>query len=187
MPSRTTKELTLVTDRRASEGAEKQLRQSLRRIAGKPTQIKMSHASGQPVGGAHYLEAENVWFCLEDEENRYWNPGGTGRPTKDAVYNIEIEINPPHSGRNPQIQGAFASMDGAVHLVHRGRVGGRFVGATRNAFWRHAGLSPTTMRDGTAETPVILVCRIDGVGLPASLGRFIRGAASFKSFLRETK
>lgn len=180
--------LTLIDTVAGIDAAHQELLSSLARLATGPHRITVTHPQGTSAADAWYFDEENVWICLHRDERHFWNPCGTGFPTPEGKHNIAIEVNPPFEGRNAQVQGAFARRsDGEVVLVHRGRVGGNFVGATREALWGHARFSPVELANGPTRTPVVVVGRVSGAGLGGDLGRFVRGVVAFKDHLRAVR
>ena len=65
-----------------------------------------------------------------------------------------MEVNPPHSGTDGRIAGAFArSAGGNIHLCHNGRIGGGRPGVGKRAFFAHyrGDLAQMSHRDGLVD------------------------------------
>ncbi|MGO8735591.1 MAG: hypothetical protein ACLQVM_22660 [Terriglobia bacterium] len=67
--------------------------------------------------------------------NRYWNAFGIGLRASNSIC---CEINFPIEGKNEQIAGALAKDEqGAVWVLHRGKIGGGKKGVSKALFEKH--------------------------------------------------
>ena len=122
-----------------------------------------------------------VWGAFEalPALGRYWNPFGTSDPSGGGGLSSTCEVNPPLTGVNRQVAGAFGVDVDSEHrlLLHRGRIGGGRSGVSQELFWRNAELPAVTTDDGQK---FVIVADLDADDVPAQVARFVHEVSRIK-------
>lgn len=129
------------------------------------TTEKKQHIIGFPGGSAeatvYYMGSLDFWMTLKPISNRYWNCGGLGYPFGSTAPAPHVEINPPLSGIDRRIAGAFLEDDDGVrYIAHNGKVGGGAKGVSKTAFLKHYPATSMVL-SGDMEIPMYVVGRLD--------------------------
>jgi hypothetical protein len=116
------------------------------------------------------------------QPNRWWNVFGIKEPVSLQPLHIDCEINPPTSGINRNIAGAFAEGDNnRVYVVHRGnRWGGGKVGITKKLFWDNYSGRSELAHDKKGITRVAVVAELGNPKLPSDIADFVHWVANLK-------
>ncbi len=127
-----------------------------------------------------------MWSLLDpgDDLNRFWCCFGIEDPAARKDLNIAVEVNPPHSGTDGRIAGAFAwSPAGSIHLCHNGRIGGGRRGVGKAAFFNHyrGELTSLAHRDRLAD--VVDLGPIDSPDLASRLAWFAAEVVRVKALI----
>ncbi len=137
---------------------------------------------GTAEGNTLYWHPQlHVWGAFEvlPDRGRYWNPFGTSDPDGGGELSITCEVNPPPSGINRQVAGAFGVDVDTEHrlLLHRGRIGGGRSGVSRELFWSNTDLPAVTTDD---DQKFVVVADLDADDVPAQVARFVHEVARIK-------
>jgi len=155
------------------------------------TTQKQSQLVGFPGGTQeatiHYVQSLDFWMTFKLIENRYWNCGGLGYPFKGGSPAPSVEINPPLSGIDRRMAGAFLEdEDGVVYVAHNGKIGGGTKGVSKTNFlakyrdW-------SWVLSGDRKMPMYVIGRLDDPRLPRKLRDFTRRSADFRSEIKAGK
>lgn len=152
------------------------------------TTEKKQHIIGFPGGSAeatvYYMGSLDFWMTLKPISNRYWNCGGLGYPFGSTAPAPHVEINPPLSGIDRRIAGAFLEDDDGVrYIAHNGKVGGGAKGVSKTAFLKHYPATSMVL-SGDMEIPMYVVGRLDHPRLPQKLRDFTRISAEFRKAVK---
>lgn len=143
-------------------------------------QIKLGYQGGGKDVDVHFIRPLNFWVGFADSGNRYWNALGIGNPFSKGST-IIAEINPPKSGINRRISGAFIEDGkGQVYLAHRGKIGGGRKGIGKKAFmsWYQGAID--LVKDGTQYNEMIIIGALDDKNLIKKLAAFTKIVSIFK-------
>jgi hypothetical protein len=150
--------------------------------ASKSGQITFGHQGGGKESKVHFIGSLNFWIaCAEsDSGNRYWNALGTGDPFKEDST-IIAEINPPKTGVNRRVSGAFIEDSaGKTYLAHRGRVGGGRKGIGKKAFMAWYPEAIDLVNDEGQRNEMIVIGALDDENLIENLAAFTNSVSTFK-------
>lgn len=131
------------------------------------------------------LHADNrIWFLSSKSGERYWNAFGLADRLNISTSNsITVEINSPFSGENGRVAGLFArGDDGALYLLHRGKIGGGKQGVGKQAFldWSKFELTSVQLPSG-GSIEAILIGKLDSQSLSSDIAKFVYAVANFKA------
>jgi hypothetical protein len=152
-----------------------------------PIQRKLGWQGGGGVFNVYWLNKQGFWCVLEPAltENRYWCAFGVDNPHNTENLTITCEINPPFSGVNRRMAGAFARDScGGLSIAHSGKVGGGRKGIGQAAFLSlcHCAAAPVTFADGIT-TEMLIVGALTSKKLRAEIAYFIREVERIKPML----
>ncbi len=114
---------------------------------------------------------KNPNFFHNKNPNYFYNPFGIGEPAKTTINDAVVEINFSLTP-NRQISAAFAKdSSNNIHLLHRGRLGGKFVGKpileeNYNGEWVEA-------QDGDRKGKFILIGGLNESNFPEKVKDFV--------------
>lgn len=135
---------------------------------------------------AFWSKELGIWWVSEKSENRYWNAFGTGQPRWHTKYSHSIvcEINPPFSGINRMISGAFAKdAEGKVYLLHRGRIGGGREGIGKTSFQDNYRGEWQEVVDGDLISDLALIASLDSPRFAQQVAFFVHEVERIKAKL----
>jgi len=134
----------------------------------------------------YYSEKFNFWFSEHENENRYWNAFGFGRPQAGRNNSITVEINIPYEGINRNIGGAFGhDQNGEVLVLHRGKIGGGRVGIGKSLFFENYRDEPIIADDDGIENDFCLIGSLTSKYLPRQVGNFVSEVHRIKNMTAE--
>jgi hypothetical protein len=125
------------------------------------------------------------WTLLRllKRQQRYWCCFGTKDATKFRGFSITGQINPPVSGFDRRVGGAFVSDgQGRVYIAHSGKIGGGRSGIGKSAFvaaYRSRNWQRVAWPD-KKETELIVIGRVDGAHLQDQIAHFVAEIDRFK-------
>ena len=125
------------------------------------------------------------WTLLRllKRQQRYWCCFGTKDATKFRGFSITGQINPPVSGFDRRVGGAFVSDgQGRVYIAHSGKIGGGRSGIGKSAFvaaYRGKNWQRVIWPD-KKETEIIVIGRVDGAHLQDQIAHFVGEIDRFK-------
>ncbi len=177
-------ELHLITDERGIRQAQRMAREQLMAVATEERKQLVGFRGGSVTKKVYWCASLKMWSLFEKLENRYWNAFGTSRPDAEKSVHITVEVNPPHSGIDRKMGGAFARdpASGEVYWVHRGRIGGGQKGIGAELFWaRFRG--GVGMREPEREelARVVVVGKVGSADLPRDVAGFVHEVARIKA------
>jgi len=140
---------------------------------------------GYATAEVFWHPARGMWMHYDDQHipNRHWCCYGVTNPKSAQQLDITVEINPPRSGYDRRIHGAFLQ-DGRsrVYLAHSGRVGGGRPGIGKSAFLEFSrGLQREQVLwpDGhTSE--MFIVGRLSASRFPQQVASYVYEVSRFK-------
>lgn len=122
-----------------------------------------------------YSDELDIWVSSNEQDTRYWNGFGVGRPKPGSNNSLVGEINFPYLDINRRIAGAFAiEGDGNVLVLHRGKIGGGKPGIGKNYFTENYTGEWVTAIDGDRETDFCLVAEFGSPLFASQVADFIK-------------
>ena len=117
-----------------------------------------------------------------EEDNRFWNAFGIGKPKAGQNNSITGEINFPFEGINRRTAGAFAEdNNGNILVLHRGKIGGGKKGIGKDNFINHVrGVDFVTAIDGNIETEFCLIGELNSKYFSKQVAIFIKEISRIK-------
>lgn len=173
--------LFAIADRVEVREAFNKLAKNLRRRT-RPIERHIGYQGGGDTLDAHWSSTLGFWHVLTDElpaaKNRFWCAFGVDDPTESSSLSITLEINPPISGTNRRIAGAFVQDRETrdIYYAHSGKIGGGRKGIGKESFLANyrgkEAVSDVEWADGQV-TPMIVIGAVDDPNLPVHLRRYI--------------
>lgn len=134
----------------------------------------------------YYSEKYNFWFTAHENDNRYWNAFGFGRPQTGRNNSITVEINIPYEGINRNIGGVFGhDKKGEVLVLHRGKIGGGRVSIGKSLFFDNYRDEPIVGDDDGIENDFCLIGSLTSKHLPRQVGNFVSEVHRIKNLTAE--
>lgn len=129
-----------------------------------------------------YSRIHQFWWSNAQQENRYWDLFGLGRPAGGGYRNeIICEINSPYTGRNGRMQGVFArDPRGNLYLLHRGKIGGGRPKIGKELFVREFRGAWRVVADGSNRAQMALVGALSDPSFDVRVGEFVREVRRLK-------
>ena len=153
----------------------------IREAASRSGPITVGYQGGGEEVMAHFVSSLKFWVAFADSGNRYWNALGIGNPFKDGST-IIVEINPPKTGINRRVSGAFIKDSaGKVYLAHRGRIGGGRKGIGKKAFMNWYQEATDRVNDDGRYNDMIVIGALDDEKLVENLAAFTYIVVAFKN------
>ncbi len=159
--------------------------------AGKPIKKKIGWPGGHMDASDVFWNSDHgVWAYFDEElaENRYWCVFGVSDSMRESSLNIACEINFPHEGTNRRVAGAFFSDGENVYIGHSGKVGGGMKGVGKHAFRKYCEdvNIALVIYPPNRKIDLIKIGNLDDPDLPKHIAQFVKKAAGFKQFVRQT-
>lgn len=176
-------ELHVLTEARDIRAAQARLREQLEAAANWSGKQAVGHRGGSAPVTVHWCASLKLWATFGKLENRYWNAFGTARPDADATLAITVEINPPLTGIDRKMAGAFARdpVTRDVYLLHRGRIGGGAEGVGAELFWRRFRGGAQVVEPGREDRArVVVVGKLGAPDFPRDLASFVHEVGRIK-------
>lgn len=136
---------------------------------------------GYPGGNfsdtVQYSPMLNIWLSKAEhnQDEKYWNGFGIGRPLEGKNNSLSGEINFPHEGINRRIAGVFARADdGSITVLHRGGIGGGRTGIGKTFFLDNFRGDFLNAIDDIRESTFCLVGELDSVYFGHQVSTFIQ-------------
>jgi len=173
--------IDIVTDGKLITKYQRQFIQQLKTTCREKIVCTLGHQGKSDELTVYYSEIFNFWFTSHENDNRYWNGFGFGRPQAGrnnsiTVRNnsITVEINPPYEGINRNIGGVFGhDKNGEVLVLHRGKIGGGRVGVGKQLFFDNYREEPIIANDDGIENKFCLIGSLSSRHLPRQVGNFV--------------
>lgn len=181
--------LELLTPKRDIREAQENLEARL-----KSTLARIGHRNvGYPSGNHDYEiyaagPGQMYWGLSKPADHhpirRYVNSFGIYRA--EGSLEITVEISVPEQGDDGRVQGMFARdpVDGAVYLLHSGKVGGGTAGVSGSGFRSFLGPQLETVQGQGRQRSGILLGNVKDPRLPALIWNYVEQAAAFKRAVR---
>jgi len=171
--------MRIITNRDELKSLEEKFKQILIRLSDERIKTNISHRGGMFGYDVYYSSKLNIWFTFDEENNRYWNAFGIGRPGKYA--RVVVEVNIPKEGVDRRIGGVFLKDEsGRVCLGHRGKIGGGARGVGPRAFWNYYKGDKIDIPENREIVTIALIGCIDSPDFPEKIKQFIVGVDSIK-------
>ncbi|MCW4470194.1 hypothetical protein OGH69_14545 [Flavobacterium sp. MFBS3-15] len=140
---------------------------------------------GFPAGSfrdnIHYSSDLQIWTSFHEEDNRFWNGFGVGKPVSEKGISLVGEINFPFKGINRRIAGVFAEDEnGEILILHRGKIGGGTKGVGKKLFFRKHNGEFITAWDGGRKTEFALVGELESEFFIEQIADFIHSINRIK-------
>lgn len=179
--------LRVIEDARTIKQCQAELKAKMKAF----TTEERLHTVGFPGGSAkatvYYCAPLDFWMTLKPISNRYWNCGGMGNPFSTNSPAPQVEINPPRSGLDRRIAGAYLEDENGVrYIAHNGKVGGGAKGVSKTAFLAYyPATSPVV--SGDKQIPMYVIGRLNDPDLPRKLRNFTKTSAAFRKLVKAGK
>jgi hypothetical protein len=179
--------------RRSIRRLESQLRKGARSV-----RKRLGFRGGHGEGLVWWRADLGFWFHIGSPPaagsrgrattKRYWCCYGTDNPFETrGTLRILVEVNPPHSGFNRTVAGAFVEGPGRrIFLAHSGKVGGGREGRGKKAFTEfYPGPTWADVRwPDERVTRMILIGELADPHLPHQIATFVHEVDRFNESLR---
>jgi len=146
----------------------------------------VGYPSGSFEDTVLYSPELNIWksHIAYNQEHKYWNGFGIGRPVRGKNNSLVGEINFPHEGIKRTISGAFGIEDnGTILILHRGKIGGGKPGVGKSIFVDNFRGDFVDAIDGDRETTFCLVGELNSELFPSQVSTFIHEIQRIKNLL----
>jgi hypothetical protein len=175
--------LELVVEEREIRKAMNSVRQQLMEAGMRERQQKIGFHGGSDIYTIYWSPSLKLWALFQELDNRYWNAFGTSRPNFEKAIQITVEVNPPRTGVNRRMGGAFARdpKSGDLYFVHRGRIGGGHEGIGANLFWSRFRGGVPMCEPGESNSKVVVVGKVGDPSFPRDLAGFVHEVGRIKA------
>jgi len=171
---------TTIQDANRIAKAQAVFEERIQEAASRSGQITLGFQGGGKESMVYYIGPLNFWIAIADARGRYWNALGIGNRFKEGSP-IIAEINPPKSGINRRVSGAFVEdSEGNLYLAHRGRVGGGRKGIGKKAFMAWYQEAIDLVNDEGRYNEMIIIGALDDEKLIENLAAFTNSVSAFK-------
>ncbi len=178
--------IDIVTDGKLITKYQRQFIQQLKTTCREKIVCTLGHQGKSDELTVYYSEIFNFWFTSHENDNRYWNGFGFGRPQAGRNNSITVEINPPYEGINRNIGGVFGhDKNGEVLVLHRGKIGGGRVGVGKQLFFDNYREEPIIANDDGIENKFCLIGSLSSRHLPRQVGNFVSEVHRIKHLTTE--
>ena len=178
--------IDIVTDGKLITKYQRQFIQQLKTTCREKIVCTLGHQGKSDELTVYYSEIFNFWFTSHENDNRYWNGFGFGRPQAGRNNSITVEINPPYEGINRNIGGVFGhDKNGEVLVLHRGKIGGGRVGVGKQLFFDNYREEPIIANDDGIENKFCLIGSVSSRHLPRQVGNFVSEVHRIKHLTTE--
>jgi len=174
--------LKVIEDEAAIRRCQQQFSRNFRAAASARVPVRVGHPGASFRASVHWSSDPDLWlYSKRIPERNHWNVLGIGRPVPEGRVAITCEINFPIRGIDRKIGGALArDSEGAVFVVHRGRLGGSRKGIGKTLFdSRYRGVW-ALMEDGDEQAAVAVVGALHSPRFVRQLGQFVRKVQRMK-------
>lgn len=178
--------ITVIANKREVNELIKHLHKQLDKFMIETIRCWVGYPSGSFEDEVMYSPELNIWKSniKHNQENKFWNGFGIGRPIEGKNNSLIGEINFPHEGINRSIAGAFALEDnGTILVLHRGKIGGGKPGVGKSIFVDNFRGDFVDAIDGDRETTFCLVGELNSDLFPSQVSTFIHEIQRVKRLL----
>jgi len=166
--------IEIITDGKLITKYQRQFIQQLKTTCREKIVCTLGYQGNSDELTVYYSEKFDFWFTSQENDNRYWNAFGFGRPQAGRNNSITVEINPPYEGINRNIGGIFGhDKNGEVLVLHRGKIGGGRVGIGKQLFFDNYREEPIIADDDGIENEFCLIGSLSSRHLPRQVGNFV--------------
>lgn len=178
--------IEIVTDSKLITKYQRQFLQQLQTTCQEKVVCTLGYQGNSDKSTVYYSAKFDFWFTSHDNDNRYWNAFGFGRPKAGRNNSITVEINPPYEGINRNIGGVFGhDKNGEVLVLHRGKIGGGRAGVGKQLFFENYREKPIIADDGGVENEFCLIGSLSSKHLPRQVGNFVSEVHRIKNLTTE--
>jgi hypothetical protein len=174
--------MEIVSNKNEIISLQRKFEEKLKGVADEEYELTLGWMGGSTTEKVYYSKELGIWFVFGEEENRYWNAFGLGKPKLQGSNSIVVEINFAFAGIDKRIAGAFIKDNEKVLVCHRGRIGGGRPDIGFRAFWdQYTGETITVDGEKFA-----LIGDIDLEDFPEKVKNFIIEVNRIKSLIGES-
>lgn len=178
--------IEIVTDGKLITKYQRQFIQQLKTTCREKVVCTLGYQGNSDDLTVYYSEKYDFWFTSHENDNRYWNAFGFGRPQAGRNDSITVEINPPYEGINRNIGGVLGhDKKGEILVLHRGKIGGGKVGVGKQLFFDNYRDKPIIADDDGIENEFCLIGSLSSRHLPRQVGNFISEVHRIKNLTEE--
>lgn len=181
--------LVAITDREKSREAFGLLRNTLNNSRGVKCFRRYVGRSRNQKHEVIWHTGEEIWTLLlenprsEDRNNYFWCAYGLQHPQGYKTLDIDLEINPPHEGRNSRLGGMFVrDANDNIYLCHTGKIH-----RGKTFFWEQYWGDSLEVDDGSGKSVrVVSLGQINSAKLPSRIARLIHEIKRIKNISAAT-
>jgi hypothetical protein len=176
--------IRVIEDAATIRECQAELNARVKAVTTEERQYTVGFPGGAAEATVYYSEHLDFWMTLKPISNRYWNCGGIGYPFNTSNVAPHVEINPPLSGIDRRIAGAYLEDDDGVRYIgHSGKIGGGAKGVSKTNFLvYYPGWS--WVLSGEQDVPMYVIGRLNSDELPRRLRDFTRRSAEFRRLIK---
>lgn len=178
--------ITIITDKSVINRLLIRFHRQLDQYLTESVRCYVGYPSGSFEDVVRYSPELNIWKSHNDsnQEDKFWNGFGIGRPVEGKNHSLVGEINFPHEGIKRAIAGAFGiDENGKILVLHRGKIGGGKRGVGKSIFVENFRGDFIYAIDDDRETRFCLVGELGSEYFPHQVASFIHEIRRVKNLL----
>ena len=178
--------ITIITDKSEVNRLLNRFHRRLDKYLTESVRCWVGYPSGSFEDVVRYSPELNIWKSHNDsnQEDKFWNGFGIGRPVEGKGHSLVGEINFPHEGIKRAIAGAFGiGENGKILVLHRGKIGGGKKGVGKSLFVDNFRGEFVYAIDNDRETRFCLVGELNSEYFPQQVSSFIHEIQRVKRLL----
>lgn len=177
--------LKVIEDAGTIKACQASLQAAVESVTTEKHRILVGFPGGNAEALVYYVKSLDFWMTLKPIANRYWNCVALGYPFKTHTPAPHVEINPPLSGIDRRVAGAFlVDEEGREYLGHSGKVGGGATGVSKKNFLAYYP-AWTEVLSGDQTVPMYVIGCLDDADLPRRIRDFTRYSAEFRRQIKQ--
>lgn len=178
--------IEIITDSKLITKYQHQFTKQLKTVCKEKVVCVLGYQGYSEDATTYYSEKYKFWFTSSENNNRYWNAFGSGRPEEGRNTSITVEINLPYEGINRHIGGVFGhNKKGEVLVLHRGKIGGGRVGVGKQLFFNNYRDKPIIADDDGIETEFCQIGALNARFFPRQIANFVSEVHRIKNLKQE--
>ena len=164
--------LKVITERTAIEEFHKKYMSKMESYPHEVIETTVGWPSGSDLFSVKYYESVDMWFYWSAQEDHYWMPFGLGKPIKNTV--IKVGINIPYYP-NRRMAGVYMvdELDN-LFIGHRGTIGGGRKGIGKQLFfdnYNRRGIK--FIEDDGCSTQIAIISKLEDKNLLENIKNFV--------------
>ncbi|PBQ34575.1 hypothetical protein CNR22_23280 [Sphingobacteriaceae bacterium] len=175
----------VITDEQEIKKLHKLFHKKLNAFFTERIRCRVGFPGGSMDTTVQYSQELDIWVCVQEQESKYWNGFGIGRPKQGRSNSLNGEINFDYEG-SKRVAGAFAvDNEGKILILHTGTIGGGKKGIGKNFFLSNFRGDPIKAIHDDKEVDYCLVGELNSPHFPEQVSNFIREIYRVKNLNQE--